>query len=523
MATLFRPGKRPSYYHRAIIPRRLRPWFQGRAQVWRSLSTNDRDLATLKALAWETHAKQLFLTLKRQGRHMTPAEIETLITRWMNAELDKTEDMRAAYHFNDDQRNVMTSATIDQLEDAEEALSGKGVLLAPEADALLEAAGLPPLAHESLAFKRLCRRLLLAKKEVLTLEVQRWQHHYPPTTLKPSVPVVAAPPVKAGPLFSVVAPKYLAENPRARRMQDQVRVEFDRFLEAIGGDRPIGHITKAEGRAYKEHLLQVRKVSLATVTKHLHTLSGLFSWAEKQGYRGEGSTNPVKGLAPHKKLVRQQEKKIRPFTPAELLAVFGSQDFREQRERHPERYWTVLLCLFHICRREEAAQLALKDIQEEDGIPYLSITDAGDDQALKNEGSKRRLPVHSSLIQLGFLKYVHEITAAGHQRLFPQLPRQRNGYSDAIGKYFARLLNKVGLSDPLLVFHSLRHTGIHQLQKAGCPHHIEEMLAGHAAQGIHDKVYAHRELTPLSLLQEGLEKLRYDDVVKALAQGGPHA
>lgn len=49
MATLFRPHRRPSFYHRAIIPRRLRSYFKGRAQLWRSLSTNDLDDATQKA------------------------------------------------------------------------------------------------------------------------------------------------------------------------------------------------------------------------------------------------------------------------------------------------------------------------------------------------------------------------------------------------------------------------------------------------------------------------------------------
>jgi len=106
MATLFRPCNRPSFYHRAIIPRRLRWYFQGRSQVWRSLSPNDREAATLKALAWKTKAQRLFLTLKRHGAHMTPAEIETLIARWMDAELVESEDYRAIHRLNDDQREI---------------------------------------------------------------------------------------------------------------------------------------------------------------------------------------------------------------------------------------------------------------------------------------------------------------------------------------------------------------------------------------------------------------------------------
>lgn len=39
MSTLFFHSKRHSFYYRSIIPRRLRPFFKGRVQVWRSLQT----------------------------------------------------------------------------------------------------------------------------------------------------------------------------------------------------------------------------------------------------------------------------------------------------------------------------------------------------------------------------------------------------------------------------------------------------------------------------------------------------
>lgn len=45
------------------------------------------------------------------------------------------------------------------------------------------------------------------------------------------------------------------------------------------------------------------------------------------------------------------------------------------------------------------------------------------------------------------------------------------------------------------------------------------MLVGHAAQGVHGKVYDHRERVPMKLLQLGLEKLRYPEVLQALTNG----
>jgi integrase len=85
-----------------------------------------------------------------------------------------------------------------------------------------------------------------------------------------------------------------------------------------------------------------------------------------------------------------------------------------------------------------------------------------------------------------------------------------------VGKFFARLLTKVGLTDPALVLHSLRHGGITKLHAAGVANNLAEVLVGHSADNVHGQVYVHRENLPLSLLRDGLERLKYEEVVKAL-------
>lgn len=69
------------------------------------------------------------------------------------------------------------------------------------------------------------------------------------------------------------------------------------------------------------------------------------AWCERQGYIPDES-NPVKGLAPAKKQARKLAAPPRPFTDEELMKVFGSSDFKKQREKHPERYWLSLICCF---------------------------------------------------------------------------------------------------------------------------------------------------------------------------------
>lgn len=389
----------------------------------------------------------------------------------------------------------------------------------------MKTAGLPQLDVNGAEFGRLCRQLLSAKPEVLRIEADRWDGEYkdhragtngtaPVATSVASQTAtqVASPPSKP---FTEVLRLYFNENARAKRTDIQIKSEFERFIAVLGEDKPIVAISKSDCREYKEHMLQVRALTLTTCIKHLSSLSGVFKWAEAQGFIPDGA-NPTRGLAPNKRQAKKQSAPRRPFTDAELLMVLGSKEFMSQRVENPARFWSVLICLFQVCRREEAGQLALADIGEADGIPFLNITDAGEDQGLKNAGSRRRLPIHSSLIKLGFMEYVERTKAAGHSRLFHQLKRGANRYSDAVGKFFSRLVTKAGLTDAALVLHSLRHGGITKLHAAGVAHSTVEVLAGHASNNVHGMVYVHREGLPLSLLKDGLEKLRYAEVEKLL-------
>lgn len=138
---------------------------------------------------------------------------------------------------------------------------------------------------------------------------------------------------------------------------------------------------------------------------------------------------------------------------------------------------------------------------------------------MKNRDSRRKVPIHSSLLELGFLNYVQTMKTAGDSRLFSVLNKGKNTFADAVGKWYARLLNKVGLTDESLVLHGLRHTFITRLSDAGVQDKVKMMLAGHAAQGVHGKVYDHRERVSMKLLQEGLERLQYPAVLQALNNG----
>lgn len=109
MFTVFLSRKRKSLYHRIWIPKALRPFFHGRAEVLRSLKTLNKEEARWRAHLLESQAKRVFLTLKRHGHSMTPEQIDCLIARWLDTPLEEAEDYRASLRpISDDQRRSLS-------------------------------------------------------------------------------------------------------------------------------------------------------------------------------------------------------------------------------------------------------------------------------------------------------------------------------------------------------------------------------------------------------------------------------
>jgi hypothetical protein len=99
---------------------------------------------------------------------MTNEQREALVAHWLEIELDEAEDARTlAGPLSDDYREGVWRVLSDQIDDTHEALvTNNWRKVAREADALLQAAGQPPLDHDGAEFGRLCRRLLLAEQDI---------------------------------------------------------------------------------------------------------------------------------------------------------------------------------------------------------------------------------------------------------------------------------------------------------------------------------------------------------------------
>lgn len=115
------------------------------------------------------------------------------------------------------------------------------------------------------------------------------------------------------------------------------------------------------------------------------------------------------------------------------------------------------------------------------------------------------VPLHSELIRLGFLDFVD--SRKDGSRLFPDYSYTANGgYGRNLGRWCNEsFLPKLGIKQPGLVFHSLRHTVVTRLGQSGVAETIVQCIVGHARSGVTQEVYF-REGYTLEQLKEAIDR-----------------
>ena len=154
------------------------------------------------------------------------------------------------------------------------------------------------------------------------------------------------------------------------------------------------------------------------------------------------------------------------------------------------KFWLPVLGYYTGARLGELVQLHHRDVVLCGGVPFLNITEehagkAGTSEAkhVKSDAGVRRVPLHPDLIQLGFDRFVEARCAAkgSSKRLFHEVNFGSDGQASTVfSKFFGRLLDKVGLPDPALVFHSFRHGAEDAFRNALQPQYVIDRIIGHS-------------------------------------------
>ena len=109
------------------------------------------------------------------------------------------------------------------------------------------------------------------------------------------------------------------------------------------------------------------------------------------------------------------------------------------------------------------------------------------EKRIKNKSSRRIVPIHDTLVELGFLDYLKLLKSSypERKRVFEELPFRNGSYARNVSRFFNdRYLPKLGIKKSSNGFHSLRHSIIDHLKQKGVEiHYINEMM-GHTSGNI---------------------------------------
>ncbi|GAM78118.1 integrase [Vibrio ishigakensis] len=209
--------------------------------------------------------------------------------------------------------------------------------------------------------------------------------------------------------------------------------------------------------------LGLKTMSHRTIFAYVSAASAFYEWANRHIDSQIG--NPWRGVIKKRKSGQNQLHERNPFSIEQLRVLFSQEPFikgekglrRRNRKRLCYQYWLPLIALHTGLRANEIAQLYRSDIKSRDGIVYFDLTSSRPDQSLKNSGAVRIVPVHSKLLELGFVEYLDRFSS--EQRIFPELSfTGRDGYFKSAGEWFRRFLRDTLSESDKVSFYSFRHT-----------------------------------------------------------------
>ncbi|MGO7078417.1 DUF6538 domain-containing protein [Rhizobium johnstonii] len=279
---------------------------------------------------------------------------------------------------------------------------------------------------------------------------------------------------------------------------------------------------RAEGQRLREQAETEGKeaavgLSAATIRKHFGNLNHFLKHVRGHGFElDDWSFDGLRPKKPKLGAIRGQQHKP---TPEEVKPIFSSPIYtgslNDQRGRgkpgqsifHDAAYFLPILLTYLGGRRREFAGLALDDIAEDDQGLVLMLR-SNQFRRLKNEQSKRVLPLPEEMIRLGFMDYCVALKDLGYEAVFPDLisDKTMNDPGDRFYDVFLPIMKRClgeNLWDRTL--HALRHGMADTLKQAGVSPEVIDDISGRLSEGSETNT---RYTNPagLPLMREALSK-----------------
>ena len=266
---------------------------------------------------------------------------------------------------------------------------------------------------------------------------------------------------------------------KREKTRDAAQRYLDKF-DTLAAPKHLIDLKKHHAYRFAE-ALHNQGLAQKTIKSAVSAVSAFLTDCEKKGFI---DVNPFSNL----KLSEYGKAavKFKPFSEDELVALFS------QKIEGDDRLCLSLLATTGM-RLDEVALLKKEQImRHKQGFHYVDLTDG----LVKNDGSRRFMPIHDSL----------KLETTGKGRLF-SYPIDADGKAEtAASKKLMKYVRNVTL-DPRLVVHSLRGTFKDMLRNAGVTKEMNDFITGH---GTGDSAGKYGEGPSIQARYEAISLLNFD-------------
>ena len=224
-------------------------------------------------------------------------------------------------------------------------------------------------------------------------------------------------------------------------------------------------------------------------------------------------TNLINLIPDFKKTRKEERNPHWPYTEDELKQIFNPAN--DYFKNNPDVFWTTLIGLFIGSRSNATITLQYADIINVNGIDCIKFQDTHPLKQLKNDASRRTVPIPLQLLNIGIIDYIKRQQIKNKAKptdfIFPRCQTESGQYNNKfMTRGFIKYINNIGITknNPhKLDFHSLRKNANQRLESVGVPETFINDIIGWEGKSTRQQSYSNHDLLKI---KEQADKLRYD-------------
>lgn len=474
-----------TYYLRAPVPVDLREAL-GKAEIWKSLRTQDRRKAVEKlrqesaivAEMFEKHRKHQAKLTESPLEELSEAQLKIVGDVYFAHLLDEDEERRLTGFEGDDFAEVAEWLAVLDADNREEFARGQVTdFMREEAAEVLSWDGIDlRLADHSPSWPRLIRAIYAATIKAADVKKRRNVGDVVETPKPVLIPVaaVAKPTLEDAKQFYIkerVSGSEFAQKKRKTRLDTVMRT----VKEALGVVPALPDWTVDDAYKVRDYLLGKGTLKPSSVRRVLNDLKGVFSLYRDKKLRS--MDNPFSGLDLPKSAVSDKEERD-PLPPEVISATRAL--ILDKSNPDLKLIWRLLEGTG--CRVGEITGLRQQDIVLDTDTPYLRIV-PHETRRLKNASSRRDVPLVGDA--LAAAREAFEAAGTGRDT-FARYAGD-TGPNTASQSLMKRL--RMVTTNPLHAVHSLRHNMADRCDLAGIHPTDKAAILGHLNGGTSEKHY----------------------------------